>query len=390
MEYNAGGQRQEGLYQYVSFFGAWNGCIDNTYFAKVLGNLLLGRNVKMNKMLRRIWFRMKGLSPSDKISIVSEIIAGLSLIIAVFSFGWTIYTNHGQDSQWKASFKEQQAVVAILQEDNETLKNSLEALTNQNAILEENNKAFKKLLDELSEQTAISKINLETLLSERDIQCRISYLCCWYDSLWSLRNELEKDNVLIVNNNLAKTLGLEYIENAEPYDYPESYLEFKNELDGLTSPIIVFLKIDLTSNSAVLTQDLVLNVSEVNFPQILPIALSKLSMYAESTGSGHQGNIHNVEQYHGEIVEATYTFSDQIISDKQYTTILCPVMVQVAKDETKETSMLTPCTSTYKFVSIPKSISFTDLAKNQTIIKTIRDINDSAAITEYRTVIGYG
>lgn len=351
----------------------------------------------MKKVLRKIWFRLKELSSSDKISLVSAIIAGLSLIIAGISFGWSIYSNNGQDSQWKASFEEQQHLVGTLQdlvdtlqEDNKVLNESVDALTDQNAILEESNKGFQKLLDELSEQTEISRINLETLLSERDVQCRIGYLCCRYDSLWSLRNELEKDNVLIVNNNLAQMLGLEYIENAEPYDYPESYLKLQEELGEPISTIIVFLKVDLTSNSTVLTQDLVLNVSEVNFPETLPVALSKLSMYAETTGSDHQRNIHNVEQYHGKIVEATYTFSDQIISDKKVTTILCPVMVQAINDKTKDTRLLEPCTSTYKFVSIPNSFSFTDLTTNQTIIKTIRDINDSAAITEYRTAIGYG
>lgn len=351
----------------------------------------------MKKILCRAWIGVKALPPSDKISIVSAIIACLSLIVAGISFGWSIHTNNGQDSQWKASFEEQQhlvgtlqKVVDALQEDNKALIESVNALTDQNTILEENNKGFQKLLDELSEQTEISRINLETLLSERDIQCRIGYLCCRYDSLWSLKNDLAKDTILIVNNNLSKMLGLEYIENAEPYDYPESYLALKKEFGGLTSPILVFLKIDLTSNSTVLTQDLVLNVSEVNFPEVLPIALSKLSMYAESTGSDHQGNIHNVEQYHGEIAEATYIFSDQIISDKKVTTILCPVMVQVVNDETKDTRLLEPCTSTYKHISIPNSFSFTDLTTNQTIIKTIRDINDSAAITEYRTAIGYG
>lgn len=342
----------------------------------------------MKRKFHRIWLRIKALSSGDKISVGYGIITGLSLIVSVITLVWTIRTNHGQDIQWKASFEEQQAIVAILQKDNKTLKNSLEALIEQNAILEESNEAFQKMLDELSEQTAISKTNLETLLSERDVQCRISYLCCWYDSLWSLRDQLEKDNVLIVNNNLAKMLDLEYIENAEPYDYPKSYLAFKDQLNELTTPIIFLLKIDLTSNSTVLTQDLVLNVSEVNFPEMLPIALPKLSMYAEPTEN--QGNIDIVEQYHGQIVEATYTFSDQIISDKQYTTILCPVMVQIAKGGTKETSMLTSCTSTYKFVSIPKSFSFTDLTKDQTIIKTIRDKNDFEAITEYRAVVGYG
>lgn len=344
----------------------------------------------MKKGLRKIWFRLKELSSSDKISLVSAIIAGLSLIIAGISFGWSMYSNKGQDSQWKASFEEQQAVVAILQKDNIALNRTLDKLEKQNAILEKNNKAFLKLLDELSEQTEISRINLETLLAERDIQCRIGYLCCWYDSLWSLRNELEKDNVLIVNNNLAQMLGLEYIENAEQYDYPESYLKLQEELGGPTSTIIVFLKVDLTSNSTVLTQDLVLNISEVNFPEMLPIALSKLYMYAETTGIDHQGILHDVEQYNGVIEETAYTFSDQIISDKKCTTILCPVMVQVASDETEDTGLLTRCTSTYKYISIPKSISFTDVTTDQTIIKTLRDINDSAAITEYRTVIGYG
>lgn len=344
----------------------------------------------MKETLHRILTRIKGLSISDKTSIVSAIIAGLSLIISGISFGWSIYSNNGQDLQWKASFEEQQVLVATLQDDNNTLKMSLAALTDQNAILEENNKAFQELLNELSEQTEISRTNLETLLSESDIQCRIGYLCCRYDSLWSLKNDLEQDTVLIVNNNLAKMLGLEYIEGSEPYDYPESYLEFKNELEPLTSPIIVFLRIDLTSNTTVLTQDLVLNLSEVNFPETLPIALSKLSMYAESAGSDHQGKLQDVEQYNGEIEETVYTFSDQIISNKHYTTILCPVMLQVASDEAEGAELLTRCTSTYKYVNIPKSISFTDVTKNQTIIRTIRDINDSAAITEYVTVVGYG
>ncbi len=351
----------------------------------------------MRKMLRKSWLCLKELPPSDKINFVSATIAVLSLIIAGISFVWSIHTNSGQDSQWKASFEEQQhmvgtlqELVAALQEDNKVLNESVDALTKQNAILEESSKGLQKLLDELSEQTEISKINLDTLLSDRDIQCRIGYLCCQYDSLWSLRNELEKDNVLIVNNNLAQILGLEYIEKAEPYDYPESFLELQEELRRPASTIIVFLKIDLTSNSTMLTQDLVLNVSEVNFSKTLPVALSKLSMYAESTGSDYQGNIHNIEQYHGEIVETTYTFSDQLIGDKKVTTILCPVIVQVVNDETNDSRLLEPCTSTYKFVCIPNSFSFTDLSTKQTIIKTIRDINDSAAITEYRTVIGYG
>lgn len=351
----------------------------------------------MKKVLRKIWFRLKVLSPSDMISVVSAIIAGLSLIIAGISFGWSIHTNNGQDSQWKASFEEQQhlvgtlqKVVDALQEDNKALNDSVNALTDQNAILEKSSKGLQKLLDKVSEQTEISRINLETLLTEKDIQCRIGYLCCRYDSLWSLKNELEQDTVLIVNNNLSQTLGLEYIENAEPYDYPESYLKLQEELGGPTSTIIVFLKVDLTSNSTVLTQDLVLNISEINFPETLPIALSKLSMYAESTGNDHQGILHDVEQYNGVIEETAYTFSDQIISDKKCTTILCPVMVQVASDETEDTGLLTRCTATYKYISIPKSISFTDVTTDQTIIKTIRDINDFAAITEYRTVIGYG
>lgn len=351
----------------------------------------------MKEIIRKIFFRMKELSPGDKISIVSAFIAGLSLIIAGISFGWSIHSNNGQDSQWKASFEEQQHLVGTLQdlvdslqEDNKVLNESVDALTDQNAILEKNNKAFQKLLNELSEQTEISRINLETLLSERDIQCRIGYLCCHYDSLWALEGELEQDSVLLVNNNLTQMLGLEYIENLEPYDYPESYLKLQEELEGPTSTIIVFLKVDLTSNSTVLTQDLVLNVSEVTFPETLPIALSKLSMYAETTGSDHHGNLHDVEQYHGEIKDTTYTFSDQIISDKKVTTILCPVMVQVANNKTKDTRLLEQCTSTYKFVCIPNSFSFTDPRTKQTLIKTIRDKNDFASITEYKTFIGYG
>lgn len=367
----------------------------------------------MKKMLRKIFFRMKELSPSDKISIVSAIIAGFSLIIAGISLGWSIYTNHGQDSQWKASFEEQQAVVAILQEDNEALNNTLyelkkqntileddnKALNNtldelikQNAILEDDNKTFQNMLDQLREQTEISEANLNTLLSEKSIQCRISYLCCWYDSLWVLRDELEKDNVLIVKNDLAKMLDFEYIENAAPYDHPESYRELTNEFNGLSTPIIVLLKIDLTSNGTVLTQDLVLEVSEVKFSKTVPTALSKLAMYSATTGYDHDGELHDVEQYKGEQQEIIYTFSDQLISDRQYTTILCPVMVQATLEGkgTAKDSLLTPCTSTYKFVCIPKSISFTDLRTNQTIIKRIRDINDSAAITEYRALIGYG
>lgn len=52
--------------------------------------------------------------------------------------------------------------------------------------------------------------------------------------------------------------------------------------------------------------------------------------------------------------------------------------------------LLTPCDATYKFVCIPQSITFTDPYLNKTINKVIRDLNDSAAITEYRTILGLG
>lgn len=324
----------------------------------------------------------------EKISIIiTAILTGLGLL---WTMGSTMHDNVSQDNQWEASYMQQNSEITELQNTNKSLTNLLLEQQKQNETLQDEKEELQELVNELKKQNEISENHLEMLLSEKGIQCRVSYLCCRYDSLWSLRNELKQDTVLIVNNNLSQTLGLEYIENAEPYDYPESYLKLQEELGGPTSTIIVFLKVDLTSNSTVLTQDLVLNISEVNFPEMLPIALSKLSMYAESTGSDHQGILHDVEQYNGVIEETAYTFSDQIISDKKCTTILCPVMVQVASDETEDTGLLTRCTSTYKYISIPESISFTDVTTNQTIIKTIRDINDSAAITEYRTVIGYG
>lgn len=68
-----------------------------------------------------------------------------------------------------------------------------------------------------------------------------------------------------------------------------------------------------------------MNVSEVDFTEILLIALPKLSMYVESTEIDYQGIIQNVEQYNGESVETTYAFSDQIISDKNFQQFYVPL-----------------------------------------------------------------
>lgn len=109
----------------------------------------------MKETLHRILTRIKELSTSDKTSIVSAIIAGLSLIISGISFGWSIYSNNGQDLQWKASFEEQQVLVATLQDDNKTLKMSLAALTDQNAITK--NQTIIRSIRDIKDSAAITE-----------------------------------------------------------------------------------------------------------------------------------------------------------------------------------------------------------------------------------------
>ena len=198
---------------------------------------------------------------------------------------------------------------------------------------------------------------------------------------------------MIVENDLTRVLDFEHIENSAPYDYPESYLKLKEDLGASNSVVIVLLKIDLTSNSTVLTQSLTLNLTEVDFSNILPITLSKLSMYSTDTGLDHFGNPVDLMHYQGEASDVSYSFSDQIISNDRYTTILCPVMVQADSDSdinAKYDQMLLDCTTTYKTVFVPHSVTFTDFYSDEIVTKSIRDINDTAAITEYKKVVGYG
>ena len=187
-------------------------------------------------------------------------------------------------------------------------------------------------------------------------------------------------------------MDLEQSLKAEPYKYTDVYLDFVKEFGGVNSPVIVLLKIDLTSNNTVLTQNITLNMSEVNFSENLPFALTKFSMYTMSVGLDYSENPVQLSQYNSVQENITYQFDDQLINAKQITTILCPVMVCVATDDSNNSNgnMLASCSKTYKNIYIPNSITFTDSYSNKTITKSIRDLNDYGAITEYRTVIGYG
>lgn len=376
-----------------------------------------------------------GKTEYNLLDILEKIFSIAVGIMTFFTLIYTIHTNKSQDKQWMESYNAQNREIQTISSQNEILQSSLEEIKQQNKIKEKENEILRNSLNELSEQNEINKTNNEILqnslneltkqneinkmineilqnslnelnrqteineknfdliLSEKGIQCRISYLCCKYESLWNLLNDLSQDKLLIVNNDLTRVLGLEYIKNAEPYDNPESFYELTSDFGNQNHLIIVLLKIDLIGNNPILTQKLALNISEISFPQTLPIALSKLSMYSASSGIDHSGTLHEIAKYHGEKKDAVYNFSDQIVSKENNTTILCPVMIQssMSDSSTEENQdMLTPCNTTYKVVNIPLSITFYDNVNKKTIVKGIRDLNDSSAITEYKSIVGYG
>ena len=68
-------------------------------------------------------------------------------------------------------------------------------------------------------------------------------------------------------------------------------------------------------------------------------------------------------------------------------------MVQADSDSdinAKYDQMLLDCTTTYKTVFVPHLVTFTDFYSDEIVTKSIRDINDTPAITEYKKVVGYG
>lgn len=349
-------------------------------------------------------------------------------IVALFSLFWTIYTNHSQDKQWTATYEAQEAQICEISEQNDILKNTLEELGSQNKILDstvtelskqnklinssinelkEQNESYQATndvlnnsLEELKRQNEIHEKNLDLLISEKGIQVRIGYVGCGCDSLWCLLDELKNSTLLIVNNELSKVLNLEYLSNLEFSELEQInseqwriHDELCHEFGSPQMPAVVLLKIDFTANIATLTNDLTLQTFEAVFPETIPVALPKLSRYTMSNAKDYHDVPHNMIQYKGKVESVTYNFSDQFVGKQEYTTILCPVMIQSSLDNLygkDNKDLLTPCEATYKFVCIPQSITFTDPYLNKTINKVIRDLNDSAAITEYRTIIGFG
>lgn len=342
-------------------------------------------------------------------------------IVASFSLFWTIYSNHCQDKQWTATYEAQEIEISEISEQNKLLQNALEELSNQNQILSstaaelsEQNKLFDSSITELKRQNAsfqatnevlynsleelkrqneIHEKNLDLLISEKGIQVRIGYVSCGCNSLWCLLDELSHNTLLIVDNELSKVLDLEHILESDPLKEWESFDKLKRNFGSPQTPTVVLLKIDLTANITALTNDLSLQMFEAAFPEIIPVALPKLSMYSTQNAIDEQGELHDMMQYMGKVEKVTYNFSDQFVGKTEYTTILCPVMIQSTLDNfygKDSKDLLTPCDATYKLVCIPQSITFTDPYLMETINKVIRDLNDSAAITEYNTIIGFG
>lgn len=262
------------------------------------------------------------------------------------------------------------------------------------------NEVLNSSLEELKRQNEIHEKNLDLLISEKGIQVRIGYVGCGCDSLWCLLDELKNDTLMIVNNELSKVLNLEYLSNLELTEEEKILSEQRKIYDNLCyefgspqMPAVVLLKIDITANIATLTNNLTLQTFEVFFPETIPVALPKLSMYAMSNVMDYRDMPHNMTQYKGKVESETYNFSDQFVGRQEYTTILCPVMIQSSLENfygKDNRDLLTPSEATYKFVCIPQSITFTDPYLNKTINKVIRDINDTSAITEYSTIIGLG
>mgnify|MGYP004658179337 len=126
------------------------------------------------------------------------------------------------------------------------------------------------------------------------------------------------------------------------------------------------LKIDLLSSNTVLANNISLQMSEVCFPEAMPIALPKLSAYSMTSGIDQLGNVYNIEQYHGTVEDKIYNFSDQVVKSGHYTTILCPVMIQRSAAAKDSAELFTACCSTYGFVSIPSVVKLRiSIRKNQ-------------------------
>ena len=335
---------------------------------------------------------------------MADRISMFSAFIALFALMWSIISSSGQNQHWKELHAAQESMISefsaqtsslektqqVLEAQNEELTKAIAELGKQNEAISIANDTLQNSVNELTRQNEINEQNLDLLLSEKGVQCRIGYLCCKYDSLWPLLEELEQDTLLIVENELTKILNLEYLRTAEPYDYPDSFLELQKSFPAGQQPIIIMLKIDLLSNNTVLTKNISLQMSEVLFPEAIPIALPKLSAYSMTSGIDQLGNPYNIEQYHGKVADKTYNFSDQVVKSSHYTTILCPVMIQGSAAAEDSAELFTACCSTYGFVSIPSAVKFTDQYSKKSISKAIRDLNDSSLITEYKTVIGYG
>ncbi|WP_276880448.1 hypothetical protein [Bacteroides heparinolyticus] len=383
---------------------------------KLLQKIRTGRDKFTNTSLDR---------PVQYSTIATAIVALLSFLFSLF---WTTYSNRCQDKQWAATYEAQKAQISEMSEQNDILQNALKELGSQNQFLDstvtklseqnelfdssikelqEQNKLFQSTnevlnssLEELKRQNEIHEKNLDLLISEKGIQVRIGYVGCGCDSLWCLLDELKHNTLLIVNNELSRVLNLEYLMNLELSEREQIFSEQRKITDNLCRdfgspqvPTVVLLKIDLTANIATLTNDLTLQTFEVVFPKTVPVALPKLSMYKMANVKDYRDVPYNLAQDKGEVEIVTYNFSDQFVGKKEYTTILCPVMIQSSLDNfygKDNKDLLTPCDATYKFVCIPQSITFTDPYLNKTINKVIRDLNDSAAITEYRTILGLG
>lgn len=385
----------------------------------------------MGKLLQKLRARRGKLSnasldrPVQYSTITTAIVTLLSFLFSVF---WSTYSNHCQDKQWTATYETQKAQICEMSEQNDILQNALDELSSQNQMLgstvtelseqnelfdssinelQEQNELFQATnevlnssLEELKRQNEIHEKNLDLLISEKGIQVRIGYVGCGCNSLWCLLDELKNNTLLIVNNELSKVLNLEYLSNLELTEQEQILSEQRKTCDNLyrefgspQMPAVVLLKIDLTANIATLTNDLTLQAFEVVFPETIPVALPKLSMYTMSNVKDCRDLPHNMTQYKGKVESVTYNFSDQFVGKKEYTTILCPVMIQSSLDNfygKDNKDLLTPCEATYKYVCIPQSITFTDPYLNKTINKVIRDLNDSAAITEYNTILGLG
>lgn len=326
-------------------------------------------------------------SNKKRVSMIDKLEKWSTIFLAILSALTLVYTigsNSSQDQKWEKNYDAQNQEILSIREQSNILESSLIELNKQNVILQ-------LTLDELNKQTEQNERSLELLLAEKGVQCRISYMGCYIYSLMPLLDDLKQNHLLIVDNELSNILSLDKLLIAND-DERYALLQQAEETFGPHSnSFVVLLLIDLTSNNIVLTDKLTLDVSEISFNNHLPFAASRLFMYSLPFVIDRNGVIVSTEPLVENKKEMTYKFADQFVGEGAKTTILCPVLFQTISNTDYSSKLkLEQCDVTYKYVSIPHSISFNDPLSAEMIHISIRDMNTQAAITEYTELYGLG